>query len=241
MAAVLLVWVAVAKTPNHAYRLTVEVETPSGVKRGSVVRHVFAPCPGVGSTTLFPIGASPQTSVVGEAVFIDLGEGRNLVALMAAGPRADDVDQPVSLVWDAMMEARLINQGVTDHTKRIRLCDVGKFSGVVPLSAKRAPTLVTFTDLADPASARVVEPTVTGFAAAFGLGFRPAGVTLEMVPAGVWPFTLIGLSGTSVTRGIEGKMPIIMTTLIAKSRIAGQTEHPNDPYIAKSGQFLRGF
>ena len=116
-----------------------------------------------------------------------------------------------------------------------------KLEGSAELRGNLIPTLVTFSDLADPASAKVVEPTVTGFAAAFGLGFRPAGVTLEMVPAGVWPFTLIGLSGTSVTRGIEGKMPIIMTTLIAKSRIAGQTEHPNDPYIAKSGQFLRGF
>jgi hypothetical protein len=80
----------------------------------------------------------------------------------------------------------------------------------------------------------VVEPTDAGFATAFGPGFRLARVTLEMVPAGVWPFNLVGLSGTPVTRGIEGKMP----TMLAKLRELDKTlqlVHPNDPLKVRSG------
>ena len=55
-------------------------------------------------------------------------------------------------------------------------------------------------------AAEVVKPTDAGVAAAFGPGFRLARVTLGMVPKGVWPFNLVGLSGTPVTRGIEGKV-----------------------------------
>ncbi len=105
-------------------------------------------------------------------------------------------------------------------------------TGSAELRGADIPTLVTFANLADPASARVVYATgyregpiipgtsrremipavlVDEIAAAFGPGFRLARVTLEMVPAGVWPFNRVGLSGTPVTRGIEGKMPWVTT------------------------------
>jgi hypothetical protein len=112
-----------------------------------------------------------------------------------------------------------------------------KLEGSVELRPDLIPTLVSFSDLSDPASARVVPPTDAGFAAAFGPGFRLARVTLEMVPAGVWPFNRVGLSGTPVTRGIEGKMPQLIRRLEEDRKIF-RTFGPNDPYLAQLGQFI---
>jgi hypothetical protein len=112
--------------------------------------------------------------------------------------------------------------------------------GARPLPTRRIPTLVTFSDLADPASARVVEPTDAGFASAFGPGFRLASVTLEMVPVGVWPFNLVGLSGTPVTRGIEGKIPGLKN-IEDWNRRARVRQSPNDPYGGGSGALIRNW
>src|SRR6201987_5441580 len=60
--------------PGHKYRLTVEVETPAGIKAAS---GVLAVTPDRGYSNR---GKSLPS---GEAVFVDLGEGKNLVALLA--------------------------------------------------------------------------------------------------------------------------------------------------------------
>src|ERR1051325_7302172 len=60
--------------PGHKYRLTVEVETPQGRKSASGVLaiHPFRGYSGIG-----------PTRTVGDAVFVDLGGGKNLIALLA--------------------------------------------------------------------------------------------------------------------------------------------------------------
>ena len=60
--------------PGHKYRLTVEVETPDGRKSASGVLAVH---PDRGYSR------GGQTRTVGDAVFVDLGGGKNLVALLA--------------------------------------------------------------------------------------------------------------------------------------------------------------
>jgi hypothetical protein len=67
-------WLYLAR-PDYKYRLTIHVETPDGIKSASGVYAVHRSkdpplLPHVGS-----IG------VKGEAIFVDLGEGRNLIAL----------------------------------------------------------------------------------------------------------------------------------------------------------------
>lgn len=136
-------------------------------------------------------GQMSREDVRGEAVFLDLGQGRNLVLLLLFDP---------CLPTQALFGRAGFNAVET-------LLQGRKLEGSVELRPDLIPTLVSFSDLSDPASARVVPPSDAGFAAAFGPGFRLAGVTLEMVPVGVWPFNLVGLSGTPVTRGIEGKVP----------------------------------
>src|SRR5258706_15708221 len=60
--------------PGHKYRLTVEVETPEGVKSASGVMSVHP-----------DRGYSPRgrTSTKGEAVCVDLGGGKTLGGLLA--------------------------------------------------------------------------------------------------------------------------------------------------------------
>src|SRR3954452_17814090 len=69
--------------PGHKYRLTVDVETPQGRKSGSGVMavHPFRGYSGIG-----------PTRTVGDAVYVDLGGGKNLVALLAHIDDKLDVD-----------------------------------------------------------------------------------------------------------------------------------------------------
>ena len=74
-------------TYSYRWRITIEVDTASGTRTGSSVLET--------TTIQYPawltLGAnSSNTSVRGEAVFVDLGNGRNLVALLALGPHAED-------------------------------------------------------------------------------------------------------------------------------------------------------
>ena len=175
----------------YRMRLTLAVETPEGPRQASGVIEIAY-------SMVLNFNGGGQMSredVRGEAVFLDLGQGRNLVLLLLFDPY---------LPTQALFGRAGFNAVET-------LLQGRKLEGSVELRPDLIPTLVTFTNLADPASARVVEPTDAGFASAFGPGFRLARVTLEMVPAGVWPFNLVGLSGTPVTRGIEGKVAFLTT------------------------------
>ena len=67
------------RTPNHRYRLTVEVETPEGLKTGSSVIQV--------EQSLGRAGGAPASSQIyrkvhGEAVAVDLPDGLTLFALL---------------------------------------------------------------------------------------------------------------------------------------------------------------
>ena len=60
--------------PGHKYRLTVEVETPQGIKSASGVMAVHPDR---------SYGRGGRTQTKGDAVLVDLGGGKNLVALLA--------------------------------------------------------------------------------------------------------------------------------------------------------------
>src|SRR6185437_7218988 len=69
--------------PGHKYRLTVEVETPEGIKSAS---GVLAVTPDRGYSN------RGRTLTSGDAVFVDLGGGKNLVALLAHLDKTLDLD-----------------------------------------------------------------------------------------------------------------------------------------------------
>jgi hypothetical protein len=173
--------------PAHKYRLTVEVETPEGRKSASSVVAVH---PDRSYTR------RGQTRTLGDAVFVDLGNGKNLVALLA------HIDKTVVLddINYVALRAYTAAQG-----KRVSFNEMSRLTGIVPVKDALIPVLVSFADPASPGTAQQVAPEDA--AAVLGKGYRLQGITAEVVPNGYWPLDFGGALGEPVTRGIRSKLP----------------------------------
>src|ERR1700704_806159 len=136
-----------------------------------------------------------QTRTNGDAVFVDLGGGKNLLALLA------HIDQSVDLDGMNYMALRAYNVA----GRKVSFNDMTRMTGAVPLTGALIPVLVTFISPDDPATARAVPPD--DLEAALGNGFRLHGISAEVVPNGLWPLDFGGPLGDPVTRGIEAKLP----------------------------------
>jgi hypothetical protein len=173
--------------PAHKYRLTLEVETPEGRKSASGVLAVH---PDRSYTR------RGQTRTLGDAIFVDLGQGKNLVALLAHVDNKLVLDDMNYVAFRAYMSAA---------GKRVPFSEMSRLTGIVPVKGALIPVLVTFADPATPGSARVVAPDDAE--AALGKGYRLQGISAEAVPNGYWPLDFGGALGEPVTRGILAKLP----------------------------------
>jgi hypothetical protein len=172
--------------PGHKYRVTVEVETPEGIKSAS---GILAVQPDRGYSR------SGHTRTMGDAVVLDLGRGNNLIALLA------HVDKTVELDGMNYLALRAYNAA----GRKVSFNDMSRMTGPVPVQGALIPLLVTFADPGDPATARAVSPD--GVADTLGKGFHLHGISVEVVPNGFWPLDFGGPLGEPVTRGIEAKLP----------------------------------
>ena len=173
--------------PGHKYRLTVEVETPEGRKSAS------------GTVAVHPdrsYSRGGHTRTVGDAVYVDLGDGKNLVALMA------HIDQNLELDGINYVALRAYN---ATGGKRVPFSMMSQMTGTVPVTGALIPVLVTFADPADPGTARHVLPVDAE--AALGTGYHLHGISVGAVPNGFWPLDFGGALGEPVTRGIPTKLP----------------------------------
>jgi hypothetical protein len=214
-------WLYLAR-PDHKYRLTIEVQTPGGVRSASGVMAVH-----VGTNLHLLPEASGGSSTKGDAIFVDLGNGRNLIATLTHGRNGLHYDGMNYLAMNAFAEAG----------RKVQFKDVGRLAGKVDifLYGNLLPTLVTFGDVADPNTVRVLDPG--DIEAVFGSGFRLNRATIEMVPVGLWPLDFGGPLGQSVTRGIEKKLPWIAqrTSQGLGGRIDGHPDRftVNVPYFVR--------
>jgi hypothetical protein len=185
------------------FRMTVEVDTPQGVKSGSSVIEVRV-FDGTKAGWGPMEARTVRTEMKGEAVFVDLGAGKHVIALLASGPTGQGGIEGI----------------VPQSFGPLPLEDYGRYQSMGSREVPPAghPTLVTFADLADPASAKVVYatgrdvrliPTAPGstsgsykdfgpltidrFAETFGPGYALKGVFIQMTT-------------DPITRGIEGKV-----------------------------------
>jgi hypothetical protein len=172
--------------PAHKYRLTVEVETPEGTKSASGVMSVHP-------DRSYSRGGHTRTK--GDAVWVDLGGSKNLVALLAHIDKTLDLD---AMNYVALRAYKAAGRNVSFN-------EMSRLTGTVPVTGALIPVLVTFIDPKDPATARSVLPDDVG--ASLGNGFRLQGVSVEVVPNGAWPLDFGGPLGDPVTRGIEAKLP----------------------------------
>lgn len=182
-------------TYTYRYRMTIEVDVDGETKSGSSVIQVQMTKQGQWIVPVPPY----VTYAKGEAVFVDLGEGRNVIGLLVSGPNGQVVDYPKYIV---PQHFKLSNSDA----------DVKRYphlEGNWVLPRDQLPTLVTFTNLKDPTTARVVQPGE--FGSVFGDSVRFERVFVEMVAAGTWPFSVLGwpptLAGEPVTKGIAERFP----------------------------------
>jgi len=178
--------------PGHKYRLTVEVETPDGIKSAS---GVMAVTPDRGYSR------NGHTATGGDALFIDLGSGKNLVTLLAHLDPALDLD--------GMNYVALRAYGASSG-QRVSFNEMSRMRGVVPATGAMIPVLAMFADPADPSTMRTVPPD--NLVSVLGNGFRLHGVSGEVVPNGFWPVDFGGVLGEPVTRRIEAKLPWLKGT-----------------------------
>jgi len=178
--------------PGHKYRLAVEVETPDGVKSAAGVLSVH---PDRGYSR------KGSTLTKGDALWVDLGGGKNLVALLAhvgdSGLELDGMNFVALRAFNAAGRKTTFNA-------------MNQITGTAPVTGPLVPVLAAFTDVNDPASMRVVKPE--NLEATFGKGFALRSVTAEAVPNGFWPLDFGGALGEPVTRGIEAKLPWLKGT-----------------------------
>ncbi|HZO48126.1 MAG TPA: hypothetical protein VFB68_19680 [Xanthobacteraceae bacterium] len=183
-------WILLFPVYTSRFRLTVEVETPQGLKSGSSVIETTIRDVKVG----LPEMRGLQYGARGEAVFVDLGRGRHVIALLTFGATGGDQDRLNGLVYAALAPGR-----------RSDWREVASLRGSGDLPPDSIPTLVTFADINDPKTARVVQPQE--FESVFGPGVRFKRAWIETVPAGIWPLSLVGITGEAVTSGLERKLP----------------------------------
>ena len=105
-----------------------------------------------------------HTRTGGDAVFVDLGGGKNLVALLAHLDKSLDLDGMNYLALRAYNAAR---------GSRVSFNEMSGMTGAVPVQGALVPVLVSFADLNDPATARRVVPDDPEAVLGQGISSRP--------------------------------------------------------------------
>src|SRR5579871_3944981 len=179
--------------PDHKFRLAVTVETPDGVKSASNILSV-TPNRGYGGSNT---GETSGPKTKGDAVFVDLGGGRNVVALLAVGADPTDLDATNYIAMRAFIAAG----------RKVQFREMKKTTAMSPVAvpAENAPVLVTFKDVNDPASARRL--TADNMQELLGPGVKFPGMMVSTVANGFWPLDVGGVLGEPVSHGIEAKLP----------------------------------
>ena len=191
-------------TPTYRYRLTVEVDTPAGVRSGSSVIEVEQR---LGRPMSNPGGMAIDRRARGQAVMVDLPDGRTLFALLRS---EDETDWASSVMQTAA--PRIEGEPFEERFDNMLLID-----GEVELPRRWPPVagglelagwpmLVTFADLADPTSVTLVDPD--DLAATFGEGVALRRITVEMTDDPVTEGIEERLGWLSEVRGALVDLPV---------------------------------
>jgi hypothetical protein len=188
---------ACGRTESVRYKMTVEVETPEGLKSGSAVRKVTyyepPPFPSIGENRGY-------VEVIGEAVVVDLPGGKSLFALLTN--EDGDVDYGsavIQMAYPDMRETR-VDDPLPKESVFDRMDDTPQAVEIWPTPPKRfwargmsaTPMLVKFRDIADPNSVVRVDPT--NLMASFGWDVELKRITVQV-------------TDEPVTVGIEKRLP----------------------------------
>lgn len=162
------------------YRLSVEVDTPQGLKIGSSVIEVR----GVKNQDwLTPEARGHRFSFRGEAVAVDLGGGRTLFALLKSESGLSDAGEYPWFAFgkrlagtrDELQKMRMM-RGWKGETVAMTGTETVRQNGTQQVPAR--PLLVRFRDITDPKSVERVDPS--DLAKSFGAGVKLVRITLSV-------------------------------------------------------------
>jgi hypothetical protein len=160
------------------YRLTVEVETPEGLKTGSSVIEVR----GVKNPDwVTPEGRGTRSSFRGEAVAVDLPGGKTLFALLKTeGGASDAADFPYLAFADRLQDSKDWIESMRrlrGWTGEVRAMPAME-SPIVGGNVSALPLLVTFGDIRNPITVTRVDPGA--LEKTFGAGVRLKRITVTV-------------------------------------------------------------
>jgi hypothetical protein len=147
--------------PTYRYRLTVEIDTPEGLRTGSSVIEVATH---VASQYAIPEPGRVTWRVKGEAVAIGLPNGEVVFALLSLPGRYEGAAGYAEVAFPQIGRKRAGNYDRDTISRLIGQRGIG----VVP--AQYYPMLVRFTDIADPKTLEAVDPN--DLAKSFGKGVK---------------------------------------------------------------------
>jgi hypothetical protein len=161
-AAGVALWLAVgSRTFGWHQRLTVTVATPAGEVSGSSVTEVVVKS----LPKTLPDAGVVDAKLRGEAVVVEVAPGKYLFALLNDG-----------LGWTEAAYDK--NRVGSVFEENMRFIEDQSGQPPVPLPRAEWPLMVTFDDVADPKTARMVDPD--NLEATFGPGVELRAVTLEV-------------------------------------------------------------
>jgi len=181
--------------PTYRYRLTVEVDTPEGLRTGSSVIEVHTVRAGENAV---PLPRGVGVAAQGEAVAVDLPGGKTLFALLRSETSMDWASW--IMVWLTKVPAHKdgqdqlgvrFDQMLADRDVLELPVHFARGFGSGPGGTDARPLMVTFGNLADPKS--VIKVQSDDLAASFGQGIQLRRLTVQ-------------LTDDPVTTGIEKRL-----------------------------------
>jgi hypothetical protein len=190
------------RSATSRFKLTLAIDTPSGVKSGSGVIETRV------WEVRFPERGIPH-QLLGEAIYVDLGPGRRpLIALLTSNKPSAPLSEPKfwsqdgGPMTDYFLELYGEKLGIDDLVdKEARLA---RYRGPRDIPPAALPDLVTFADVSDPNSVMAVDPD--NLEATLGPGVK-------------WRRTTLEVTDEAVTTGIENVLPWLRG-------FAGSLAHP---------------
>lgn len=163
--------------PTYRYRLTVEVETPEGLRTGSSVIEVQT---FIASSRAITSPGAVRMRARGEAVAVDMPDGRTLFALLRS---ENEVDWAGGIMFLLAPQYRGDNAALRtvraiQRNRSVRELPFSKVVGGGSLRRDGWPMLVTFDDIDDPTSVAMVDPL--DLAATFGEGVELKRITVQI-------------------------------------------------------------
>jgi hypothetical protein len=209
---------------SYRYKITVEVDTPEGLKTGFAVHETIV---GKSNVNLGELSARRGIRTRGEAVAVDLPGGQTLFVLV---PNSAIPQKALDPVWknDWVESAkRIVSGDVPDGPQAIRYSDPRQYN-----KSATYPLIVRFRDPQDPSTVELVQPD--DLAASFGTGVRLKGITVQV-------------TNDEVNLGIRRRIPWLSTDNLSvgvgprlQAIPSGGTTHPTFGQTIAHGDFRSG-